>query len=412
MHLDGDAFFVSVEAAKDPRLRGRPVVTGQERGIASAMSYEAKALGITRAMPIFQIRRQFPQVAVVDSDYESYAVFSKRMMDIVRRYTDVVEEYSIDECFADFTDVPGFKKDPLPVLSRLKGEIGKELGISVSLGLASTKSLAKMASKSKKPDGLTIVCPEDVTSLLGKTPVDKVWGIGSATAISLRKKGITTALDLASKPAAWVSESFSKPLEEMHLELNGVSVHPVATGSEPQRSIMKTRTFFPASDDSSYVFSELSKNLEGACRRARELGLYAKDVSVYLKTKDLSYANASRKLSLPSNGSFQIVREAKKAFDEIFERGRLYRATGAILCGLVPEEAVQEDLFGGARAAEKGGKVLEAVDRINKKYGKSLVHMASSSRSLHRERRREKKALFMPRGSSKRLSVPYLGEAR
>jgi DNA polymerase IV len=286
MHLDGDAFFVSVELAKNPKFRGKPVVTGQERGIASALSYEAKALGITRAMPIFQIRKEFPQVAVLYSDYESYAIFSRRMMDIVKRYTNKVDEYSIDECFADFTHVERFHEDPLGMLSKIKADIKKELGITVSLGLGPTKVIAKTASKMNKPDGLTILSPEDVPKALAKTPIDKVWGIGSSTAFSLRKKGVSTALEFAVKPLSWVEEHFSKPQCEMWHELNCVSVYSIETGSERQKSIMKTRTFVPASQDKDYVFSQLSKNIENACKRARDLGLVAREFSIYLKTRE------------------------------------------------------------------------------------------------------------------------------
>lgn len=411
MHLDGDAFFVSVEAAKDPALRGRPVVTGQERGIASAMSYEAKALGITRAMPIFQIRKQFPQVVVVDSDYEAYAVFSRRMIDIVRRYTDTVEEYSIDECFADFTDVEGFSGDPEKVLAKIKDDVRKELGISVSLGLAPTRVLAKVASKSKKPDGLTVLDPRDVPELLSKTSIGKIWGIGSATAIALRKKGIVTARDFASKPLGWVEETFSKPLVEMWYELNCVSVHPVAAVTEAQKSIMKTRTFSPATRDREYVFSELSKNIENACRKARESGLLAREFSVYLKTRDFSYLSASRRLAVPSNDPFEIVREARRAFDGVFEEGRLYRATGTTLYGLVEKPGVAKSLFDTDSPDGSNYRVLDTIDKVNKKYGRSVVRIASSERAVRREEAGERPLDFMPRGVYKKLSIPYLGEA-
>ncbi len=420
VHLDGDAFFVSVETAKNPALRGKPVVTGKERGIASALSYEAKALGITRAMPVFQIRREFPQVAVVESDYESYAVFSKRMMDIVRRYTPVVEEYSIDECFADFSLVAGFAEDfprkALAVLGLLKSDIKKELGISVSLGLGPTKVLAKTASKSKKPDGLVVLSPEDREGVLGKTPVDKVWGIGSATAFALRKRGVATALDLARKPLAWVEEHFSKPMAEMWYELNGISVRPVggSTGEE-QKSVMTTRTFSPATNDRSYLFSELSKNIESATKRARELGLVARDFSIFLKSRDFSYASEHCRLSSPSDNPFDIVPEARALFEKIFDPERLYRATGVTLSGLMPALMRQDDFFGSSVAMRGESEVFRAVDRVNKRYGRSVIRLASSEKAFVREERADaaEEALrhpFAPRGSNRRLSVPYLGE--
>jgi len=156
--MDGDAFFVSCEVAKNPKLKGKPVVTGEERGIVSALSYEAKALGITRGMSIYKVKKDYPRVIVVPGDYKSYAKYSGMMFDIVRRYADDVEEYSIDECFADLTglDKP-LKMSYEEIGQRIKKEINDELGLSVSVGLASSKVLAKVASKYVKPNGFTII---------------------------------------------------------------------------------------------------------------------------------------------------------------------------------------------------------------------------------------------------------------
>ena len=178
-HMDGDAFFVGVEVAKNPKLKGLPVVTGSERGIASAFSYEAKALGITRAMPIFRIKKEFPEVIVLPGDYKSYAKYSSMMFDIVRRYADDVEEYSIDECFADLTGIDKpLKMSYLQIAERIKKEVNEELGLSVTIGMAPTKVLAKVASKWVKPNGLTVITKETSSQFLVGTAIDKIWGIG------------------------------------------------------------------------------------------------------------------------------------------------------------------------------------------------------------------------------------------
>ncbi|HEY0908124.1 MAG TPA: DNA polymerase IV [Candidatus Paceibacterota bacterium] len=418
MHLDGDSFFASVEAAKDPSLRGKPVVTGFERGIATAMSKEAKSLGITRAMPVFRIRKEFPQVRIVESDYDAYAVFSRRMFDIVRRYTDVVEEYSIDECFADFSDIPEFApaadgslESARPILEKIKKDIARELGISVSLGLASTRVLAKTASKSQKPNGLTILPMADVEKLLDRTPIGSVWGIGSATTISFRKLGINTALDFARKSADWVREHFSKLQIEMWYELNGTSINRVGEhAGQAQKSIMKTRSFHPHSSDEGYIFSELSKNIEGACHRARGMGLCAREFSVFIKTKEFWYKRDSVRLQLATDDPFIIIAEAKKLFGKLFDPGHVYRASGVTLCNLVPASGRQEDLFGAAGADRSRGEAFKAVDQLNKKYGRDLIHVASSLRAIQKEERGEKSLSFLPPGVRRRLSVPFIGD--
>jgi DNA polymerase-4/DNA polymerase V len=194
LHMDGDAFFAAVEVAKNPGLKGLPVVTGSERGIASAFSYEAKALGITRAMPIQKIKKEFPQVIVLEGDYVSYSKYSRAMFAIVRRYADEVEEYSIDECFAELTglDKP-LKMSYLEIAERIKKEVNEELGLSVTIGLAPTKVLAKVASKWVKPNGLTVITQATAKEFLLNYPIEKIWGIGPRTAESLQRKGVRTA---------------------------------------------------------------------------------------------------------------------------------------------------------------------------------------------------------------------------
>jgi DNA polymerase-4/DNA polymerase V len=179
-HIDGDAFFASVEQAVDPRLRGKPLVTGKERGIASSMSYEAKARGVTRGMPLHDIRRLCPDCIIMPSDHETYSLFSVRMFDIVRRYTGAVEEYSIDECFADLTGLGRpLRMSYRQMVERIRSDLDTELGMTFSVGLAPTKVLAKVASKWKKPSGLTVISGRHTEEYLGALPVEKVWGIGA-----------------------------------------------------------------------------------------------------------------------------------------------------------------------------------------------------------------------------------------
>src|SRR5688572_1335216 len=156
-HVDADAFFASCEQAMHPEWRGKPVITGAERGIVAAASYEAKARGVSRGVALRDVRKLCPDAIIVPSDYESYSLFSKRMFEIVRRYTNLVEEYSVDEAFADITGL----RRPLrgsyeDIARRVKEEIEKDLGITVSVGLSVSKVIAKAASKHRKPSGFTV----------------------------------------------------------------------------------------------------------------------------------------------------------------------------------------------------------------------------------------------------------------
>ena len=270
LHVDGDAFFASCEVASRPWLKGKPVVTGYERGIASSMSYEAKALGITRAMSVAEIRRTYPQVAVLNSDYKTYSIYSQRMCTIVRRHAGAVEEYSIDECFADITESvdPALREPTLSayveLARRIKNSLDSELGITFSVGVSVNKVLAKAASKWQKPSGLTCINMLERDKYLASLPIHKIWGIGPSGTAELVKYGINTAGDFASRPTDWVAAHFHAPLQAIHAELCGRSVLHFGGPEEEQASVSRTGTFSPPSSDRAYLLAELSMHAEAA----------------------------------------------------------------------------------------------------------------------------------------------------
>src|SRR5438105_8217561 len=190
VHIDGDAFFASCEQSRRPKLQGRPVVTGKERGIAASMSYEAKARGVTRGMRISDIRKVCPEAVILPSDYETYSLLSKRFFAIVRRYTPDVEEYSIDECFADLTGLRRpLKMSYLKIAERIKRELDVELGFTFSVGLAPNKGVAKMAAEWATHPSLPDVHGKELHRYLAQLPVEHVWGIGPQTTALLQKHG-------------------------------------------------------------------------------------------------------------------------------------------------------------------------------------------------------------------------------
>ncbi|HEX21175.1 MAG TPA: DNA polymerase IV, partial [Actinobacteria bacterium] len=188
LHIDGDAFFASCEQAIHPELKGKPVITGKERGIVAAASYKAKAMGVKRGMRLFEVKKICPDAVILPSDYETYSLFSINMFAIIRRFTPIVEEYSIDEAFADLT---GLRRPLRASYSQIADNIQKtvtnELGLSVSVGLSLSKGLAKLSSSYRKPGGLTILPGRLIHLVLKKTPVEKVWGIGPNTTAYLKK---------------------------------------------------------------------------------------------------------------------------------------------------------------------------------------------------------------------------------
>lgn len=412
LHVDGDAFFASCEITRKPYLRGKPVVTGLEKGIASSMTYEAKACGITRAMRLSEIRRVCPEVVILKSDYMLYAMYSQRMYAIVRRYTDVVEEYSIDECFADLTGmdmVLGISYEE--IAHKIKFDLENDLGITFSVGLSVNKVLAKLASKWQKPAGFTMISKDKIPEFVSATPIHKLWGIGRMTSIEMRQKGIISASDLATKPIEWVRANFDKPVQEMHAELNGYFVHELSSSgqNEDSSSIQRTRTFHPASKDKRFLLSQLSEHVEHACATLRCSGRYAARFSFFIKTQqDFRYYGSDFRLIQPSATPSDFIKIVSSNIDKFFARNIEYRASGVRLFDLTYHKQDSFDLFGAQKSSDSFEKVFGAVDELSHRYGSGTMYLGSSVGSGGFTR----PTLGKPAKSKKRLNMPILGSVR
>lgn len=419
LHVDGDCFFASCEVASRPELRGKPVVTGLERGIVSSLTYEAKARGVKRAMSLREVKKICPEAIFLPSDYETYSLYSLRMFNIVRRFTPEVEEYSIDECFADLTGL----QRPLnmsyeKMAGKIKEALDSELGFTFSVGLAPTKVLAKLGSKWKKPSGLTIIPGKDIHIYLDKLNIDKVWGIGPQTSAYLNKWGIRTALQFAEKEFDWIQSSLTKPHQEIWQELRGNMVYKVDPGKKTSyQSISKTKTFTPPSSDREYVFSQLSKNAENSCIKLRRYQLATMKIFFFLKTQDFRYQGYEFKLIRPTDNPIEIIKMIDKYFDSVFKTSALFRATGIVLMDLAENISRQADLFNEVVTAEKIAKIFGSVDGIAKRYGKHTLFLGSSFTAMKKAQHQGNRQIAAERkgellkGESfrKRLAIPYLG---
>lgn len=413
IHIDGDAFFVGCEQALHPEYRGKPVVTGGERGIASALSYEAKAKGVKRGMSLFEIKKICPEVIILPSDYETYSLFSKRMMAIVHRFSGLVEEYSIDECFADLTGLrQPLHKSYTEIAQSIKETVQKELGISVSVGLAPTKVLAKVASKWQKPNGFTVIRKETIPNFLKKVSVGKIWGIGFNTTSYLNNLQVFTAWDFISKDQEWVETKLSKPYQEIWRELKGEVVYEVNTEEKTSyASISKTKTFTPSSSEKSFVYAALLKNLENACIKARRHGLATKKIVIFLKQQDFTFVGLEAKVSRATNNPIDLIPIINPLFEKIFSAKSIYRATGVAISELQDADKIQGTLFDAPLMLTRWQKIYEAVDIINCKFGKHTMHLAASLKAHNLEARfnavpgREQIILKGEKGR-KRLGIP------
>lgn len=418
LHVDADAFFASCEQAIHPELRGKPVITGKERGIVAAASYEAKARGVKRGMRLFEAKKACPGLIIVPSDYETYSLFSVRMFAILRRFSPDVEEYSIDEAFVDLTGLRRSFHCSYELIARQMQEtVQKELGISVSVGVSLSKVLAKIGSKHNKPQGLTVIPGRDIHHYLEKLPVEKIWGIGAKTTAFLRKFGITTALEFAAQDEDFIRKRLSRPYQEIWHELNGRSVYPVVSESRSSyQSISKTKTFTPASTDETFVFAQLSKNLENACIKARRHRLAATRLIVFLRKKDFRDIGVELKLNRPTAYPAELFAPLREGFRHIYQSRLPYRLTGVVLAGLVPEDRVQFSLFDDPARIEKMGKIYHTVDALSSRFGKhTLQHAASLQANVQLQHEGErgdiplrKGTLFRGENRRQRLGLPML----
>jgi len=380
VHVDGDAFFTSCEEAIHPELRGKPIITGGERGIVACASYAAKKLGIKRGVPLRDAQKLCPELIILPSDYETYSLFSKRMFNIMRSFTPQVEEYSIDEAFLDITGLRrAYHSSYETIVQNIKTEVEKGLGITVSAGLSLTKVLAKIASKHRKPSGVTIIPGRKISRYLQHLPVEKIWGIGPSTTAYLNKLGVATALQFARLPEATVRKRLTKPGLEIWRELRGEPVYPVLSAAKSSyASISKMKTFAPPTNDRAYLYAHLMRNLEAACMKARRYHLAAGRIVAILKKQNFEGPGCEIKLNRPSSYPLELSAILNEMFADLFQRNELYRATGIILLDLQPDSPRQMSLFESPLTAEKICRSYLAVDEINSKYGKHTVHLGAS----------------------------------
>ena len=422
VHFDGDSFFASVEQSLNHTLRGKPVMTGSERGIITSLSVEAKARGLRRGMSLREIRAICPEAFFIPSNYTAYSIYARRMYAIVRRFTPLVHEYSVDECFADITGLDETAHAPYEEIAlRIKRALEDRLGITFGVGLAPNKLLAKIASKHRKPAGFTSIPLDEIPHFLAELPIGKVWGIGSSMSVVLARLGVRTALDLREMTLDRLADSgLGKLYREMWYELHGHCIHDISEESDDAiGSIMKTRTFNPPSSSRGFIISQLSKNIEKACATARLHRVRARAITFYLKTQEFTYHRIERALALPSADPIEILRAVLSRFNELYVPGIRYRATGITLRAIMADEDIAEDLFGFSRQHDAIVPVLRSVDRVNHRYGRETIFLASSMQALgHRDPRGKQSPgkshePVMDRDKRKKsINLPFLGTAR
>ena len=379
-HIDCDAFFASVEQSLDPTLKGKPVIVGKDRGIAAAFSYEAKRAGVVRAMNLSEIKKLCPDAIFLPCDYETYSLVSQRFYAIIRRFTPEVEEYSIDEAFADLTGLRRVYRNSYESIAlEMKNTLERELGITVSVGLSLTKSMAKICSKENKPSGFTCVKGYELHDYLKKIKTERVCGFGPASVALLAKFGIHTGWDYIQRPETFARKHLGKIGAELWHELKGEAVYRVVTEKkEGQASLSKTKTFTPSSNDRDFVRAQLIRNMESAFIKLRRHHLRTKSIGVYLKNSDHRGAGLLGELTRHTDSPLEGVKIVGELFDRLFDPRIKYRATGVWFHDLEGGADAQGDLFEDTAKIKGLHEISKTIDEASALYGKHALHLASS----------------------------------
>jgi DNA polymerase IV len=374
LHVDLDAFFAAVEQRDRPELRGRPVIVGgggpTYRGVVSAASYEARRFGVHSAMPLRTAGALCPDGVFLPVDGTKYQAVSREIMVILRRFTPLVEPISIDEAFLDVTGSLALFGDGEAIGRRIRATIQGEIGLTASVGVATSKLVAKVASDLRKPDALVVVAPGTEAGFLAPLPITRLWGVGEAMAKALREIGVTTVGDLAALPPDLIERRFGKHGASLVDRARGIDPDPVGDRANA-KSIGHEHTFDVDTSDVEVIERTLLAMADGVAGRLRSAGVKAGTVTVKIRDSTFRTITRQRTLPEPTDLTEPIWRTALElARPEV--RGMRVRLLGVTASHLGERE--QMALFGGDDGRRR--KVVEAADSIRRRYGERAVTRA------------------------------------
>lgn len=375
--VDCDSFFVSCEQAVNPELKGKPVCVMSGRGqCVISRSKEAKKLGVRMGMPYFQIEGQMKKAIYINANHDLYHEISKKVMAVLKEFSPKVEIYSIDEAFVDLTGLERlYKKNYLEIAQMIRDEIKEKVDIPVSIGLSSSKSLAKLASdKAKKlEEGVMLIGARKIVPLLQKTSIDEIWGIGKNLSALFRRNGILTAYELVSQDDVWLNKQVGIRGLEMKHELLGEMVSPVCDEVKLPQSIQKTSALAKFSSDKNYLKNSLNYHIHRACVKLRKINAKCKGISIFLRTKDFRVFCEKKVLNAATDFELEISDIVFELLEKIYNEKILYRSTGVILDTFVFNSQAQMSLFTDINVDEKKEKLSKCFDKLEERFGKDII---------------------------------------
>lgn len=393
--IDCNNFFVSCERLFRPDLEGKPVIVlSSNDGCVVARSNEAKALGVPMGAPVFKLRQLIAQHGIIQfsANFELIGNVSKRITSVLTEVTPRIEVYSVDESFLDLSnlDIQDYKAWGTEVRER----IWREVGIPVSIGIAPTKTLAKLGTERAKQDpahngvvDLIGMSQAERDQELKQTAVKDIWGIGWKLAPKVRADGLSTAFHIANMRPQRAQQLMGIHGRQLVSELNGISSHGLEAQHRVAKSVMRSRTFGEDTNQAHVLESAIATLAAQAAYRLRCAGLMTRKIGIFTMTNrhKPGFKQWSREVSLqmPTNDSGVIISELVKKLDEFFSGSQYYHRLGVFMHDFTPEEALQIDLLGlvSPQTADKSSSRMKAIDSINAKFGKSKIYYAAEDLS-------------------------------
>lgn len=386
--VDINNFYASCERMFDPSLKGKPIVVlSNNDGCVIARSEEAKTLGIAMGVPVAELDRKFGQhsLAIFSSNYTLYGSMSQRVMIILRGFVERVEEYSIDEAFLDCSAIPPEKLER--TAADIRATILAHTGLPVSVGIAPTKALAKMANhfakKHRRDTGVFVVGQEDTyLSLLNATDIADVWGIGWQYQKLLYGKGVKSAADLVKLPDDWIRQHMTVVSQRLVFELRGQQSFKWEESLPARKNVCTSRAFQELLQKVEQLQAPVASHAAAGARKLRAEKSVARAMQIFIQTNpfrasDEQYAGSvTIPLLVPSNSSQELVRFALKGLAKIFRPGYNYHKCGVLLLDLVPQQSIQLSLF-DQRDRPKEARLMKSLDKTNARFGKDLVRYAA-----------------------------------
>ena len=374
-----DAFYASVEQLDNPWLKGKCVIVGgtSNRGVVSASSYEARRFGVRSAMPIFQARQKCPDGVFIPPRMVRYKEMSKKIMAILREFSPQVEVVSIDEAYMDISGSQRLQGDPEVVAMDIKNEIKNNLGLTCSVGVAPGKFLAKVASDMDKPDGLTIIRPQEVQQFIENLPVQRVPGVGQKTFLRLESMGIKTLGDVNKFPAKMLLDRLGKFGHRL-TELASGQDNSTVTPWSPHKSVSSERTLGEDTRDKKLLHKYLLEQSEEVARQLRKANFRARTITLKLKHADFKQFTRSKTINTPTRSSETIYQHAASLLDN-YALTQKIRLIGVGTSGFKSEDQpVQLNLFDRADKSDKSWEIVDrTMETITNKFGRDAIKRGS-----------------------------------